>query len=89
MNEVNLGDKVKDSITGFSGVVVGVTTWLHGCRRITVLPDHLDKEGKLLESQMFDEPQLVLIKAKKVKAGDPSTGGPIPKQTQKGGVSKY
>jgi hypothetical protein len=34
MDTVNLGDKVKDRITGLEGIAIGVTTWLYGCRRV-------------------------------------------------------
>ena len=72
---INLGDKVKDSVTGFIGIAVGRTTWLHGCDRITVQPEGLNKEGKLFENQNFDEPQLEVVKPKKVKEGNHKTGG--------------
>lgn len=48
MSKINLGDKVKDSVTGFSGIAIGRTTWLHGCDRITVQPEGVDKQGKLV-----------------------------------------
>ena len=75
---IRLGDKVKDSISGFSGIAIGRTEWLHGCQRITVQPDHLGKDGKPLESQTFDEPQLQIVSAGKVKPGERDTGGPMP-----------
>ena len=34
----NLGDEVKDTITGFKGIVVARTEWLNGCARVTVQP---------------------------------------------------
>lgn len=60
MNEIKCGDEAKDMITGFSGVVVAVTTWLHGCRRITIQPREL-KDGKRVESDTFDEMQVEVI----------------------------
>ena len=33
-----LGDKVKDTITGFTGVVTGRSEWLFGCVRCAVQP---------------------------------------------------
>ena len=72
---INLGDKVKDSVSGFKGIAIGRTMWLHGCARITVHPEGITKEGKLFETQVFDEPQLVVIQAKKVKKGKNDTGG--------------
>lgn len=59
---ISLGDRAKDPITGFSGIVTAVTTWLHGCIRITIEPEKLDKEGKPQEGRSFDQTQLVLIK---------------------------
>ena len=88
MSKINLGDKVKDPITGLVGIAVGRTTWLHGCDRIVVQPEGLTKEGKPFESLSVDEPQLVLIKPKKVKEGNHRTGGPRPEVYQRAGVKK-
>lgn len=33
---VNLGQVVRDRITGYSGVVIGRTDWLYGCVRYGV-----------------------------------------------------
>jgi len=85
---INLGDKVKDSVTGFTGIAVGRTVWLHGCARVVIQPEGLNKEGKTFESQQFDEPQLIVIKAKKIKEGSHKTGGPKPDVSQKTHVSK-
>lgn len=77
MNErVELGDIVKDSITGFKGVAVGITTWLHGCRRISIQPEALH-DGKPIESAVFDEPQVVVLKSKRHRSTN-HTGGPGP-----------
>lgn len=62
MAKVNLGDQAKDKVTGFEGVVVAVTTWLNGCQRFTVQPQKLDKDGKIRESQCFDDHQLEVTK---------------------------
>lgn len=35
-NEPQLGDKVRDAITGFKGIAMAQTTWLNGCRRIII-----------------------------------------------------
>ncbi len=87
-NKINLGDKVKDSVTGFAGIAVGKTTWLHGCNRITVQPEGVNKEGKTYESQSFDEPQLIIVKAAKKAEGNHDTGGPRPEVFQKQSVTK-
>jgi hypothetical protein len=78
---IELGDEVRDTITGFAGVVIGLTQWLHGCRRITVQPREL-KDGKPIEAMSFDEPQLEVVKAantpEPVKQERARTGGPRP-----------
>jgi hypothetical protein len=67
MSRIELGDRVKDPITGFSGIAVARTTWLHGCDRIVIQPETLDKDGKTKDNQSFDEPQIVRLKAAAVK----------------------
>lgn len=79
---VQLGDKAKDSVTGFEGICVARTEWLNGCIRVTLQSAKLSKEGEPQEGQVFDEPQLVVTKARVVKAGPRETGGPIPMPTQ-------
>jgi hypothetical protein len=59
---IELGDRVKDSVTGFTGIAIAITTWLHGCIRIGVQPEKKDKDGKPLESVHFDQSQLVMVK---------------------------
>lgn len=74
---VKLGDKVKDRITGFTGVAIGRTEWLYGCDRIVVQPA-VGKDGKMGETATFDEPQLEIIASKKVK---------VPKLKKTGGFN--
>ena len=71
-----LGDHVKDSITGFSGIAIARTEWINGCSRIHVQPVKL-KDGSTIEPEAFDEPQIVLVKKKTVKRKT-DTGGPRP-----------
>lgn len=59
---IGLGDRVKDPLSGFSGIIESITTWLHGCIRVGVRPEKLDKDGKPRECQHFDQSQLVLVK---------------------------
>jgi len=76
---VELGDKVKDIVTGFTGIVVAKTQWLNGCWRISVQPQGL-KDGKPIEHQAFDVEQLKILKAKEIKTTPPAKlkGGPRP-----------
>ena len=88
MAKRDLGDEVKDPITGFKGVAIGRTSWLHGCDRIVVQPRGVDKDGKIFESQSFDEPQLKIIKKGSVKEGTHATGGFDIKIKQKMSIKK-
>jgi len=70
-----LGDEVKDVITGYSGVVMHRTQWLHGCNTYGLQPRELDKDGAPVKREVFDEPGLKLKKAKVAEASR-KTGGP-------------
>ena len=59
---IGLGDRVKDQVTGLTGVVVCITEWLHGCIRMGVQPEE-HKDGKPAEAVYFDQTQLTLVKA--------------------------
>lgn len=72
--EFNLGDRVKDEITGFSGVVTRRTQWLNNCNTYGVQRTEL-KDGIPQDPQSFDEPQLSIVEKKVVKESR-HTGGP-------------
>ena len=65
MTTIKLGDKVKDVYSGFEGTAVARTVWLYGCSRITIAPDKVGKDGKVMDSYTFDEPQVKVVKARK------------------------
>ena len=79
---VDFGDQVEDTITGFKGTVIAITQWMYGCRRITVQPKGLNKDGEIYGHEQFDEPQLKVTKAAKIPAAvkktRAATGGPRP-----------
>lgn len=56
-----LGDEVKCCVTGFVGVVNGITNYRHGCRRIAVRPCEF-KDGRPQDDVWIDEPDLEVIK---------------------------
>lgn len=60
--EPQLGDRVKDRVTGFKGIVVATTEWLNGCRRVGVQSEKLE-EGKPGDPHWFDAPQCDVIDA--------------------------
>lgn len=67
MSVVNLGDRAKDSISGLKGIVVGVTEWLYGCRRVGIQPEALGKDGKVQDTAWFDEAQCEVVKPGAIK----------------------
>jgi hypothetical protein len=71
----SLGDKVRDTVSGFTGIVTAYTTFLHGCARVVVQPP-VDKDGKLPESASFDVPQLDVLESKTIPKGSDKDGGP-------------
>lgn len=81
---VQLGDKVRDRISGFEGIVIGITEYLYGCRRPFVQPTALSNEGKPGEASSFDEPQLEILQPAAFEpvvtgaAVPTKTGGPRP-----------
>lgn len=58
---IELGDLVRDKITGFTGIVECISEWLNNCRRITVKSQAL-KDGVPQDNHTFDAPQIVVLK---------------------------
>jgi len=77
---IELGDKVRDVVTGFEGIVDCRLEWLNGCIRFQVQPQVL-ADGKPIEAHVFDQAQLVLLVPAKVQVPVKRTGGnrPMPK----------
>ncbi|HLW67875.1 MAG TPA: hypothetical protein VKS79_21330 [Gemmataceae bacterium] len=75
MAEFKPGDRARDKISGFEGVVTGVHKWINGCTTISVQKETLDKDGLPLKSQSFDAPQCELVEASAPVPEKPS-GGP-------------
>lgn len=74
---IKLGDKARDKVTGFTGIVFVRSEYLSGCTRVGLQPP-VDKEGKVPESQHFDEPMLELVKAAIIPPQPTADGGPRP-----------
>lgn len=75
--KISPGDKVRDMISDFEGIVVATHSYLEGCMRVTVQPK-VTKDMKLPEAQTFDAPSLEVLKkgAIKRKAVKEDPGGP-------------
>lgn len=77
MEKIEIGDLVRDRVTGFEGLVVARTEWLNGCARITVQPRTLDKDGKPIEAHGFDDLQCEVVQKDAIgRKARRSTGGP-------------
>ena len=71
--KIELGQKVKDEITGFEGVVVATAQYLNGCISCQVQPQSL-KDGSTTKAEWFDEQRLT--SGSKAKAGGPRSYPP-------------
>ena len=69
-----LGDEARDTITSFEGVIICRSQWLHNCNTYGVRSRKL-KDGAPVETQHFDEPQLVTVRTK-TETPKRDTGGP-------------
>lgn len=79
---INLGDRVKDKITGFEGIAISKVIHINGCIRYEVKPQGL-KDGKTIESEWIDETQITVkskVKERKVKEDEPGGPGSIPSE---------
>ena len=63
------GDRVKDRVTGFKGVIVSRGDHISGCNTYGVQPEQL-KDGAPQESKWFDEPRLELVKSGVIRGVD-------------------
>jgi len=62
----NLGDELKDEVTGFSGIVVGITKYATGCVHYGLQTRSLNNAIPV-EWQWFDESRLLRVKENVVK----------------------
>lgn len=76
MERMELGWTVRDSVTGFYGVVTGRVEYLTGCAQLLVQPGVKD-DGEWRESRWFDETRVVRVGGSVVKIPTASkTDGP-------------
>ena len=63
--KIELGSRVKDTISGFTGICVARTEWLNGCVRITIAPEKLKEDGGMIENGCFDQEQVEVLAEKR------------------------
>lgn len=102
MNEtsIELGDEVRDTVTPFQGIVIGITEWLNGCRRLVVQPRKLTDKNSMPSTESIDETQVVIVKKRVVLGGNtpkpgatgnaaPKRGGPRPDPVRHATPSRF
>lgn len=50
-----LGQKARDKITGFAGIITGRAQYLYGCDQYVLAPPVNAVDGKIGDGQWFDE----------------------------------
>jgi len=73
-DEINLGDRVKDLFTGFTGIADGMINGNYN--RIRILPEALSKDGLPQDGTWFDAPQVAIVKRGVIVVKKGYTGGP-------------
>ena len=66
MSEIQLGDKVRCKISGFTGTATARMEFLNGCIQYEVAP-RIGKENKIPDTVFIDEQSLEVVLAKKKK----------------------
>ncbi len=63
---IQVGDKVKDKITGFTGIATSMAVYLNGCVQFCVAPP-IDSNGKSADREYIDHEYLEIIEKQVVK----------------------
>jgi hypothetical protein len=58
---IKLGSRVKDAITGYSGIVVGRVEYLYGCAQVCVVAESLAADGKRRDAEYIDEQRVIVL----------------------------
>lgn len=71
---INLGDKVKDKVTGYEGIATSRVEYLNKCVQYCVEPK-VGKDGRKPDGVYIDIDQLEVTQRSAVKIDTESTGG--------------
>ena len=74
---IGLGDRVRDAVTGFTGVVMARVEYLTGCNQVSVLPGMGD-DGKCPTAEWFDVERIAVVEARAVIVQSRPGGADIP-----------
>jgi hypothetical protein len=88
MTEIELGDRVRDLITGYEGIAVAKTVFINGCVQFSVAKQL--KKGEKLDPNVIGEPQIdsKSLKIVKKKAVDLEPKVKKEKKTFSGGATR-
>ncbi len=78
----DLGSRLKDKVTGFSGIALCVSFYMTGCVQYGLQPSRLKEDGGVPDWEWFDEDRLIQeSESLFMPAKDPANarpGGPQP-----------
>jgi len=79
MEEIKLGMKVRDKVTGLVGIAVAYLRYMNGCVRYEIAPP-VGKDGKVHDGLWVDSQQIEIM-GKGLTVEPKKTGGPgsVPK----------
>lgn len=78
LKKFQLNDVLKDRITGFVGVCLGISEYSTGCIHYGLCTQKVNKDGAIPNNyEWLDESRLILVKKFKTKKTKPR-GGPVP-----------
>ena len=67
-----IGDKLKDRVSGYEGIVMAVTYYSTGCIQYGVALDRTNKDGGLEDWQWFDQSRVELVTNKAINFNNKS-----------------
>lgn len=71
---IQLGQKVRDKITGFAGTVTGHCEYISGCNQTLVVPG-TKEDGSLIGAEWFDDQRLEVTDATPIVLDNSKTPG--------------
>lgn len=74
---IEMGDRVKDTLSGFTGVVIARSEHMTGCNQLYVLPVS-DKDNEVKEGHWFDVERIEKIEAAVIEVKPRLTGCDVP-----------
>lgn len=78
-HEFNLGDKLRDKVTGLEGVVLVIAKYATGCIHYGIQSDKVKEDGTIANWEWLDESRFKLMIKKAVDFNiENPTSGPAP-----------